>query len=171
MVCCEPSATPGECLTARESSPPAQVWGQTGAKLYGSKSGADYIDNQKRFKLFCEAAIESLRVLPFGPGEDCLIVANDWHSALVPVLIKDVYQPRGEFKDTKVCGDGHSSGLGCRRGLVCWQRHGQGWASRGWLEGAQMRGWVTAGEVGTDSIWWGREARRQQLCMGNARES
>ena len=78
----------------------------TGAKLYGSKSGADYIDNQKRFKLFCEAALQALRVLPFAPGEDCLIVANDWHSSLIPVLLKDVYQPRGEFKDTKVGGCG-----------------------------------------------------------------
>ena len=28
-------------------------------------------------------------------------MANDWHSGLVPVLLKDVYQPKGEFKDTK----------------------------------------------------------------------
>lgn len=27
-------------------------------------------------------------MLPFGPGEDCVFVANDWHSALVPVLLK-----------------------------------------------------------------------------------
>lgn len=31
-----------------------------------------------------------------------MIVANDWHTAMVPVLLKDVYQPRGEFKNTKV---------------------------------------------------------------------
>lgn len=42
------------------------------------------------------------QTLPFCPGEDCLIVANDWHSSLVPVLLKDVYQPAGEFKNTKV---------------------------------------------------------------------
>ena len=42
--------------------------------------------------MFCEAAIEAVRVLPFGAGEDCVFVANDWHSALVPVLIKDKYQ-------------------------------------------------------------------------------
>lgn len=46
------------------------------------------------FSLFCKAAIESLTALPFGPGEDATIIANDWHSALVPVLIKDVYQVR-----------------------------------------------------------------------------
>ncbi len=64
------------------------MWGKTGAKLYGSKSGADYLDNHRRFALFCRAAIEAARALPFGPGEDVTFVANDWHSALVPVLIK-----------------------------------------------------------------------------------
>jgi len=64
------------------------VWGKTGSKLYGARSGADYIDNHKRFTLFCKAAIESARALPFGPGEDCVFVANDWHSALVPLMLK-----------------------------------------------------------------------------------
>ncbi|KAI8475913.1 MAG: granule-bound starch synthase [Monoraphidium minutum] len=79
----------------------AKVWGKTGAKLYGAKSGADYTDNHKRFALFCRAAIEGARALPFGPGEDVTFVANDWHSALLPVLLKDVYQPRGEFANAK----------------------------------------------------------------------
>eukprot|EP01026_Neomeris_dumetosa_P011892 TRINITY_DN1420_c0_g1_i1.p1 TRINITY_DN1420_c0_g1~~TRINITY_DN1420_c0_g1_i1.p1 ORF type:complete len:615 (-),score=145.10 TRINITY_DN1420_c0_g1_i1:281-2125(-) len=80
----------------------AKVVGKTGSKLYGSRSGADYSDNQERFRLFCEAAIEAARCLPFSPGEDVVFVANDWHSALVPVLIKNVYQPRGEFSNAKV---------------------------------------------------------------------
>lgn len=46
----------------------AKVWGKTGSKLYGPKSGADYVDNHKRFALFCKAAIESVRVRP----NDCL---------------------------------------------------------------------------------------------------
>lgn len=66
----------------------SKVWGKTGSKLYGKKTGADFKDNQQRFRLFCEAAIEAARVLPFGPGEDCTFIANDWHSGLVPVLIK-----------------------------------------------------------------------------------
>lgn len=65
-----------------------QVWGKTGSKLYGKKSGSDFNDNQKRFRLFCEAAIEATRVLPFGPGEQCTFIANDWHAGLVPVLLK-----------------------------------------------------------------------------------
>ncbi|KAG2497328.1 hypothetical protein HYH03_004492 [Edaphochlamys debaryana] len=79
----------------------AKVWGKTGSKLYGPRSGADYLDNHKRFSLFCRAAIEAARVLPFGPGEDCVFVANDWHSALVPVLLKDEYQSKGQFTKAK----------------------------------------------------------------------
>ena len=103
------------------------MWGITGSKLYGPKSGADFIDNQKRFALFCKAAIESLRALPFGPGEDATIVANDWHSALIPVLLKDVYQPAGEFLGTKVALTIHNiafqvpvpgGGWGCEGGWV-----------------------------------------------------
>lgn len=65
-----------------------QVWGKTGGKLYGQRSGADYSDNQKRFVLFNKAAIEALTALPFSPGEDCVVVANDWHTAMFPVLLK-----------------------------------------------------------------------------------
>lgn len=79
----------------------AKVDGVTGAKLYGEKSGADFVDNQKRFALFCKACIESLTTLPFMPGEDCVMVCNDWHSALVPVMLKDVYQAEGKFTSTK----------------------------------------------------------------------
>lgn len=171
-VCCMPTTLP-------PTHPPqvdhpwflAKVWGMTGSKLYGAKSGSDYgaqlqwgtalpsaaprcvpwaayalrrdhscaaggfviasgrfrpptlsrpvqvllgrvvatpvahllpaVDNQKRFALFCRAAIESIKALPFMPGEDCMIVCNDWHTTPVPVLLKSEYKKRGEFKDTK----------------------------------------------------------------------
>jgi granule-bound starch synthase len=80
----------------------AKIWGKTGSMLYGQKSGSDFRDNQLRFRIFCEAALEANKLLPFGFRDDCVIVANDWHSALVPVLMKDVYQPRGEYLNTKV---------------------------------------------------------------------
>ena len=35
----------------------AKVWGKTGSKLYGLKSGADFNDNQKRFAVFCKVRI------------------------------------------------------------------------------------------------------------------
>jgi len=79
----------------------AKIWGKTGSMLYGKKSGSDYRDNPKRFRIFCEAALEANKILPFGFGEDCVVVANDWHSSLLPVLLKDIYQPRGEYTNTK----------------------------------------------------------------------
>ena len=80
----------------------AKIWGPTGSKLYGKASGSDYADNPKRFSLLSKAAIEALTALPFLPGEDTVLVANDWHAALIPVLLKDVYQPAGKFLNTPV---------------------------------------------------------------------
>jgi hypothetical protein len=40
-----------------------QVWGKTGGKIYGNKTGEDFVDNQLRFSLFAQAAIEAPRVL------------------------------------------------------------------------------------------------------------
>ena len=52
------------------------------------------------------AALAAIDALPFVPGghenSKLTIVANDWHSALVPVLIKDVEKPAGRFKNAKV---------------------------------------------------------------------
>lgn len=79
----------------------SKVWGKTGSKLYGSKSGADYVDNPRRFRIFCEACLEAVRVLPFGVGEDCIFVANDWHTAMLPVLLKYKYKPEGQFQSAK----------------------------------------------------------------------
>jgi hypothetical protein len=42
-----------------------------------------------------------VRTLPFGPGESCVFVANDWHSALVPLLLK-VCAP-GDLQEQGVC--------------------------------------------------------------------
>ncbi len=51
--------------------------------------------------MFNKAAIEASRVLPFGFGENVVFVANAWHSSLVPVLLKEVYQPKGQYKNAK----------------------------------------------------------------------
>eukprot|EP00244_Chara_vulgaris_P011503 TRINITY_DN571_c0_g1_i6.p1 TRINITY_DN571_c0_g1~~TRINITY_DN571_c0_g1_i6.p1 ORF type:complete len:651 (+),score=146.63 TRINITY_DN571_c0_g1_i6:264-2216(+) len=88
----------------------SKVWGKTGSKIYGETTGVDYTDNQLRFSLFNQAAIEATRVLslnnnPYfqGPyGEDVIFIANDWHSALLPCYLRSVYRPRGEFMDAKV---------------------------------------------------------------------
>ncbi|KAH7352505.1 hypothetical protein KP509_19G049200 [Ceratopteris richardii] len=88
----------------------AKVWGKTNGKLYGPVAGKDYEDNQLRFSLFAQAAIEAARVLNLnngttgsGPyGEDVIFVANDWHTALVPCYLKAYYKSRGLFKNAKV---------------------------------------------------------------------
>merc|ERR1711939_1123098 len=79
----------------------AKVWGKTGSKLYGKTNGADYADNQERFAMFCQAALQAPMVLPFGYGEDVCFVANDWHSGLVPVMIKKVFQPQGKYLNAR----------------------------------------------------------------------
>ena len=80
----------------------AKVWGETGSKLYGEKSGYDFADNQERFAMFCHAAIKAPTALgDLGYGEDVIFVANDWHSALVPVLLNKVYRPAGMYTEAK----------------------------------------------------------------------
>lgn len=88
----------------------AKVWGKTNSKLYGPMAGKDYQDNQLRFSLFAQAAIEAARILDLncsesasGPyGEDVIFVVNDWHSALLPCYLKANYQSKGLFKNAKV---------------------------------------------------------------------
>ncbi|XXG76215.1 hypothetical protein AAC387_Pa08g0617 [Persea americana] len=87
-----------------------KVWGKTGGKIYGPKTGDDYKDNQLRFSLLCRAALEAPRVLNLdnneqfsGPyGEDVVFVANDWHTALLPCYLKGIYKPNGIYKSAKV---------------------------------------------------------------------
>lgn len=79
----------------------AKVMGKTGSKLYGGKTGADYLDNQKRFATLCMAAFSACTDLPFGYGEEVCFVANDWHTSLVPVLLKAKFQPEGRFLGAK----------------------------------------------------------------------
>ncbi|KAK9280287.1 hypothetical protein L1049_013975 [Liquidambar formosana] len=87
-----------------------KVWGKTGSKIYGPIAGEDYQDNQLRFSLLCQAALEAPRVLNLnsnkyfsGPyGEDIVFIANDWHTALLPCYLKTMYQPKGIYKSAKV---------------------------------------------------------------------
>lgn len=87
-----------------------KVWGKTGGKIYGPQTGVDYKDNELRFSLLCQAAIEAPRVLNLssseyfsGPyGEDVVFMANDWHTALLPCYLKSIYKPAGSFTNAKV---------------------------------------------------------------------
>ncbi|XP_043715780.1 granule-bound starch synthase 1, chloroplastic/amyloplastic-like [Telopea speciosissima] len=87
-----------------------KVWGKTGSKIYGPTAGVDYQDNQFRFSLLCQAALEAPRILNLnnskyfsGPyGEDVVFIANDWHTALLPCYLKSMYKPIGIYKTAKV---------------------------------------------------------------------
>ncbi|XP_030488052.2 granule-bound starch synthase 1, chloroplastic/amyloplastic-like isoform X2 [Cannabis sativa] len=87
-----------------------KVWGKTASKIYGPIAGEDYQDNQLRFSLLCQAALEVPRILNFtsskyysGPyGEDVVFIANDWHTALIPCYLKAIYKAKGLYKSAKV---------------------------------------------------------------------
>jgi len=67
-----------------------RVYGLTGSKLYGPEWGKDFADNQARFAYFCKAAMVAITDLPLGGAvytDNCTIVCNDWHSALVPMFV------------------------------------------------------------------------------------
>eukprot|EP00913_Durusdinium_trenchii_P001378 g1275.t1 len=87
-----------------------RVDGMTGAKLYGPEWGKDgllplHAYNQARFAYFCKASLKAIQELALGGaayGGNCVVVANDWHSALVPMLIhaEKSVQP-GKWNNTK----------------------------------------------------------------------
>eukprot|EP00898_Chlorokybus_atmophyticus_P008480 jgi/Chlat1/8633/Chrsp86S00658 len=87
----------------------SRVWGKTGGKIYGERTGVDYTDNQLRFSLFAQAALKAPLVLNLdtskdysGPyGEDVVFIANDWHTALLPLYMKSQYKPIGRYSDAK----------------------------------------------------------------------
>ncbi|KHF99209.1 Granule-bound starch synthase 1, chloroplastic/amyloplastic [Gossypium arboreum] len=87
-----------------------KVWGKTGSKIYGPNAGVDYKDNQLRFSLLCQAALEAPKVLNLntnryfsGPyGEDVIFIANDWHTGLLPCYLKSMYQSRDIYMNAKV---------------------------------------------------------------------
>eukprot|EP00271_Cylindrocystis_brebissonii_P015915 TRINITY_DN38996_c0_g1_i1.p1 TRINITY_DN38996_c0_g1~~TRINITY_DN38996_c0_g1_i1.p1 ORF type:complete len:608 (+),score=124.37 TRINITY_DN38996_c0_g1_i1:53-1876(+) len=93
----------------------AKVFGKTGSKIYGPVTGVDYKDNQLRFSLFCQAAIEAPRVLNLtsneffqGPyGEDVVFVANDWHTGPLASYLK-VQKKEGSFTNAKVAACLHN---------------------------------------------------------------
>lgn len=86
-----------------------RVWGKTGEKIYGPDAGTDYGDNQLRFSLLCQAALEAPRILnlnnnPYfsGPyGEDVVFVCNDWHTGPLSSYLKSNYQPHGIYRNAK----------------------------------------------------------------------
>ncbi len=65
--------------------------------LYGEEGG-DYHDNLERFAYFCHESFQVLKGIKFAPD---IIHCHDWHTALIPVLLKTNYQQDPFFKNTR----------------------------------------------------------------------
>ncbi len=63
--------------------------------LYGTPLG-DYHDNAERFALFCRAVLESAKML----GTPDVLHCHDWQTALIPILLKTLYDEDPAFANT-----------------------------------------------------------------------
>ena len=63
--------------------------------LYGTQLG-DYHDNAERFAMFSRAVLEAAKVL----GAPDVIHCHDWQTALMPVLLKTLYEEDPAFEGT-----------------------------------------------------------------------
>ncbi|MCD6435658.1 MAG: glycogen synthase GlgA [Clostridiales bacterium] len=60
--------------------------------LYG------YFDDGERYSYFCKAVLEAIRMIDFTPD---IIHFNDWHTAMIPLLMKKQYSYMEKFKNIK----------------------------------------------------------------------
>eukprot|EP00898_Chlorokybus_atmophyticus_P004042 jgi/Chlat1/4639/Chrsp3S09025 len=96
------------CFSARILPSPGNPMGKTGNKIYVGYDGKEYEDNDLRFSLICQAALAAAIKIPHGGrggetyGEDVVFVANDWHTAPLPVMIKHIQHQMGHFKHAPV---------------------------------------------------------------------
>ena len=67
------------------------------ANLYTDDSGVSYDDNDRRFIFLSKASFELAKKLDFKVD---IIHANDWHTALIPTLLKSKYQYEPHFKNS-----------------------------------------------------------------------
>ena len=75
-------------------------------ELYG-EGGGDYSDNAHRFAVFSLAA---LRVLPDIAAGPLVLHAHDWHTALVPVYLRILYEGVPPFCDVGAVLSVHNAG-------------------------------------------------------------
>ena len=68
--------------------------------IYGDDRGA-FGDNLFRYMLLTRAAIDLAATVPIDGrplGDDVVFHVNDWHTALLPVVLDAAYRPRGRFR-------------------------------------------------------------------------
>jgi len=75
--------------------------------IYGVPGKGDFPDNAQRFGFFCYGVLEALRQLSFAPE---VIHCNDWHTALIPVLLKTRYQRDSFYQPMRVLYTIHNLG-------------------------------------------------------------
>ena len=80
------------------------------AGLYGEDNHA-YQDNGERFAFFCLAALQVCEADHFMPD---IIHCNDWHTGLIPYLLKTRYQDSYQFEQTKTVFTTHNA---CYQGI------------------------------------------------------
>jgi starch synthase len=73
--------------------------------LYGTASG-DYPDNAERFALFSRTVLEASKIL----GAPQVFHCHDWQSALVPVLLRTIYEEDPAFRDVSTIFTIHNIG-------------------------------------------------------------
>ena len=73
--------------------------------LYGTPAG-DYPDNAERFALFCRSVLEASKVI--GPPQ--IFHCHDWQSALVPVLLRTIYDEDPAFREVSTVFTIHNMG-------------------------------------------------------------
>jgi starch synthase len=64
--------------------------------LYG-EAGGEYKDNLERFAYFCHESLSILKDIKFSPD---IIHCHDWHTALIPILLKTNYSHDPFFRKT-----------------------------------------------------------------------
>jgi starch synthase len=57
-----------------------------------------HYDDGERFSYFCKAVIESMEKIGFIPD---IIHCNDWHTGIIPLLLKDHYKKYGKYNHIK----------------------------------------------------------------------
>jgi len=72
-----------------------QYFGREG--LYG-EAGGEYQDNLDRFAFFCHESFKVLKEIKFCPD---IIHCHDWHTGLIPILLKTNYYNDPFFKNTR----------------------------------------------------------------------
>lgn len=74
--------------------------------LYGTSVG-DYHDNAERFALYSRAVLEASKIL----GVPDVFHCHDWQSALIPVLLRTVYEEDPAFQDVPCVFTIHNMGF------------------------------------------------------------